>query len=90
MVRDAFSGMKDGVRLGDELSIRMAPARKVLCVVCHRHIYYLKEQKDGTYGFAPCEQGYPVRNDMTCPVCGGFYCGYINDRPMIKTDRGWV
>jgi len=88
----AVGGVNDRVSALDRLDINMERAPEVFCVVCKRHIYYLKNRAAGIYdfAFAPCEAGYPVRQDLLCPVCGNYLAGRLNGNPVIKTDRGFV
>lgn len=82
--------MHEGVSAVDRLDIRVTPAPRVICVSCKRHIYYVKEQRDGSHEFAPTERQRTVRPDLVCPVCGNNLAAYAAGQPMIRTDRGWV
>lgn len=85
-----MAGLNEHVTASDRVQVSMGKARRVECVSCRRTVYYLREQKDGTHGFAPTEQQPVVRSDLICPVCGGLLCAYMDGQPMIRTDGGWV
>lgn len=89
-MRDKLTGIRDAVSARDDLKVEIEKASKVVCAHCRKPIYYLKETRDGSLQFAPLETGHPVRNDMQCPRCGKTICAYLDNRPMIKTDRGWI
>ena len=85
-----LAGLVDTVSAQDHLQVAIEQAPRVICVNCRKTIYYLKRVKHGRIEFAPTENGYPVRDDMICPACGRALCAYMDNKPMIKTDRGWV
>jgi hypothetical protein len=86
----AAAGLNDPVSTSDHIEIQMTRASKVFCVACRKHIYYLKEQKDGSRSFAPTEIQQIMRQDLICPLCGNNLAARWEGQPMLKTDRGWV
>ena len=89
-MRKKLTGIVDTVSAQDHLLVEIERAPGVVCVNCRETIYYLKRIRHGRIEFAPLENGHPVRDDMICPACGRSLCAYMDNKPMIRTDRGWV
>ena len=75
----------DFIKAADLLSVKMAPAPRVFCGRCGKHIFFLKG-KSRPYQLISLA-GTQYRGS-TCPECMGGYMIFNDNTWKIKTDGG--